>query len=213
MNPIAEEIKSYYGVKDEPEVILHYGMKYRSGRYPYGSGEDPYQHNRDFLGRVDELKKQGWTETAENIKKAFGENVTISDYRNEKKWCEYERRLRDVETAKRLRDKEGLGPTEIGRRMGINESTVRSLLNPDSEARMKIAKETADFLKERVDNSRHGMIDVGVGTEKQLSLEKGLNISKEMLNAALYGLEGDGSKFNVSPNLKGAPASSKNILE
>ena len=192
MNPIAEEIKSYYGVKDEPEVILHYGMKYRSGRYPYGSGEDPYQHNRDFLGRIDELKKQGWTETAENIKKAFGENVTISDYRNEKKWCEYERRLRDVETAKRLRDKEGLGPTEIGRRMGINESTVRSLLNPDSEARMKIAKETADFLKDKVDNSRHGMIDVGVGTEKQLSLEKNLRISKEMLNAALYGLEGDG---------------------
>lgn len=186
MNPIAEEILSYYGSKDESDVILHYGMKYRSGRYPYGSGDDPYQHGRDFLGRIDELKKQGWTETAENIKKEFGENVTLSDYRNEKKWCEYERRLRNVETAKRLRDKEGLGNTEIGRRMGINESTVRSLLNPDSEAKMKIAKDTADFLKSKVDENEHGMLDVGKGTELRL------RVSKEMLNAALYGLEGDG---------------------
>lgn len=186
MNPIAEEILSYYGSKDESDVILHYGMKYRSGRYPYGSGDDPYQHGRDFLGRIDELKKQGWTETAENIKKEFGENVTLSDYRNEKKWCEYERRLRNVETAKRLRDKEGLGPTEIGRRMGVNESTVRSLLNPDSEAKMKIAKDTADFLKSKVDENEHGMLDVGKGTELRL------RVSKEMLNAALYGLEGDG---------------------
>lgn len=186
MNPIAEEILGYYGSKDDSDVILHYGMKYRSGRYPYGSGEDPYQHGRDFLGRIEELKKQGWTETAENIKKEFGENVTLSDYRNEKKWCEYERRLRNVETAKRLRDKEGLGPTEIGRRMGINESTVRSLLNPDSEAKMKIAKDTADFLKSKVDENEHGMLDVGKGTELRL------RVSKEMLNAALYGLEGDG---------------------
>lgn len=186
MNPIAEEILGYYGSKDDSDVILHYGMKYRSGRYPYGSGEDPYQHGRDFLGRIEELKKQGWTETAENIKKEFGENVTLSDYRNEKKWCEYERRLRNVETAKRLRDKEGLGPTEIGRRMGINESTVRSLLNPDSEAKMKIAKDTADFLKSKVDENEHGMLDVGKGTELHL------RVSKEMLNAALYGLEGDG---------------------
>lgn len=184
MNPIAEEILGYYGSKDDSDVILHYGMKYRSGRYPYGSGEDPYQHGRDFLGRIEELKKQGWTETAENIKKEFGENVTLSDYRNEKKWCEYERRLRNVETAKRLRDKEGLGPTEIGRRMGINESTVRLLLNPDSAAKMKIAKDTADFLKSHVDEK--GMVDVGKGTELRL------RVSKEMLNAALYGLEGDG---------------------
>lgn len=186
MNPIAEEILGYYGSKDDSDVILHYGMKYRSGRYPYGSGEDPYQHGRDFLGRIEELKKQGWTETAENIKKEFGENVTLSDYRNEKKWCEYERRLRDAETAKRLRDKEGLGPTEIGRRMGINESTVRLLLNPDSAVKMKIAKNTADILKKKVDESEYGMLDVGKGTELSL------RVSKEMLNAALYGLEGDG---------------------
>lgn len=58
MSSIAEEIKACYGVSDKPkEELLHYGMPFRSGRYPYGSGEDPYQHHRDFLGRVQELKK------------------------------------------------------------------------------------------------------------------------------------------------------------
>ena len=52
------------------DILMHYGMPRRSGRYPWGSGDEPYQRNRDFLSRVEELKKQGWTETAENIKKA-----------------------------------------------------------------------------------------------------------------------------------------------
>lgn len=47
MNPIAEEI------------LMHYGMPRRSGRYPWGSGENPYQHSGDFLSRIDELKSQG----------------------------------------------------------------------------------------------------------------------------------------------------------
>ena len=64
------------------DELMHYGMPRRSGRYPWGSGEDPYQHGGDFLSRVDELKKQGWTETPENIKEAFG--LTTTQYRTEK---------------------------------------------------------------------------------------------------------------------------------
>lgn len=192
MNPIAEEILSYFGTSDD-ESLAHYGMPRRSGRYPWGSGEDPYQHGgQDFLSRVEELKKKGWTETAENIKKEFGENVTLSDYRNEKTWCKYERRLYQVERAKSLRA-DGKGYTEIGREMGISESTVRSLLDSDSESRMKIAANTADFLRKQVDEK--GMIDVGVGVELDLSkmgIAKGLNISRDMLKTALYKLKGEG---------------------
>lgn len=39
------------------EVLMHYGMPRRSGRYPWGSGENPYQHSGDFLSRVYELRK------------------------------------------------------------------------------------------------------------------------------------------------------------
>lgn len=163
------------------EVLMHYGMPRRSGRYPWGSGENPYQHGRDFLSRVEELKKQGWAETPENIKNEFG--LTTTQYRIEKALAKDERRMLDVARAKSLRE-DGLGPTEIGREMGISESTVRSLLNEKSEARMTEAKKTAEFIKQQIDEK--GMIDVGTGVEREL------NISKEKLNQALYILEREG---------------------
>ena len=50
------------------DMLMHYGMPRRSGRYPWGSGENPYQHSRDFITRVDELRKSGYTYTDENGK-------------------------------------------------------------------------------------------------------------------------------------------------
>lgn len=167
------------------DELLHYGMPRRSGRYPWGSGDDAYQHgSRDFLGRVEELKKSGWTETPENIKNEFG--LTTTQYRIEKSLAKDERRMLQVARAKSL-TKDGKTPTEIGREMGVNESTVRSWLNDKSEARMKQSMETAEFLKKRLDEVwDDGMIDVGTGVEREL------NISKEKLNQALYLLERDG---------------------
>lgn len=164
------------------EELMHYGIKRRSGRYPWGSGDDGYQRNNgDFLSRVEELKKSGWTETTENIRNTFG--LTTSQYRTEKAIAKDERRALQVATAKAL-TKDGLGATEIGRKMGIPESTVRSLLNENSEARMNKAREIADTLKKRVDEV--GMVDVGTGVEREL------RISKEKLNQALYLLEKEG---------------------
>lgn len=188
MNRVTEEILEYYAVstigEDSEYIIKHYGMPRRSGRYPWGSGEDPYQHGSDFLSRVNALKDQGWTETAENIKNEFGEDMTVSRYRMEKKWAADQRRMYDVATAKRLKDKEGLGNTEIGKRMGVNESTVRSWLNEDSEVRMNQARKTADIIKKNIDEK--GMIDVGKGVNVELG------VSNEMLNQALFILEKEG---------------------
>ncbi len=182
MNHVAEEMRSYYGVANDPSKLEHYGMPRRSGRYPWGSGDDPYQHaSRDFLGRIEELKKSGWIETPENIKKEFG--LTTTQYRMEKAIAKDERRSLDVARAKSLKE-DGLGATEIGRKMGINESTVRSLLNNKSEAKMNEAKEMAKFIKEQVD--KNGMVDVGTGVEREL------RISQEKLNQALYLLEREG---------------------
>ena len=61
MNPIAEDISRYIGCSEwDEEKLAHYGVKRRSGRYPWGSGDNPYQHGKDFLARIDELKKDGW---------------------------------------------------------------------------------------------------------------------------------------------------------
>lgn len=172
MNPIAEEMN---------DILMHYGMPRRSGRYPWGSGDNPYQHSMDFLGRIEELKKQGWSETPENIMNEFG--LTTTQYRAQKALAKDERRAYDVARAKSLRD-DKLGATEIGRIMGIPESSVRSLLDPKAEERMKQARQTADFIREQID--KKGMIDVGTGVEREL------NISKEKLNQALAILESEG---------------------
>lgn len=205
MNPVAEEIESYLGVgsMSDEEYLEHYGMPRRSGRYPWGSGDEPYQHSRDFLGRVEEMRKSGFTYTDPKTgKKYTGDNAiakslgySSTDFRTVYAIAKDERRVDRVATVKRLKEKEGMNTSEIARKMGINESTVRSLLNSDSESRMKQARETANFLKKRLDESRHGMLDVGVGVDRELK------ISKEKLDQALfilqaeYGCEVYGGRF------------------
>ena len=183
MNVIAEEIKSYIGsaqMSDE-EFLEHYGIPRRSGRYPWGSGEDPYQHEPDFLSRVEKLKAKGWKETPENIKKEFG--LTTSQYRIEKSICNDERKALDIAKAKSLKA-DGLSTSEIGRRMGVNESTVRGWFDQERKARYNQSKATAEFLKKQVDKKK--MIDVGKNTEFDL------NVSREKLDTALYLLEREG---------------------
>lgn len=183
MNPIAKEMSTYLGTAKmtDEEFLAHIGMPRRSGRYPWGSGKDPYQHGTDFLSRVEELKKQGWTETPENIKKEFG--ITTTQYRIEKTICNNERRAYQVATAKALQ-KDGLNTSEIGRKMGVNESTVRSWFNQESESKMLQAQKTADFLKEQVNTKK--MVDVGSEVERELG------VSRQKLDTALYLLEREG---------------------
>lgn len=191
MSSVLDEMRAVLeGNEDE---LMHYGTKYHSGRYPYGSGEDPYQHEGDFLTRIDRLKKEGFKETAEEVQREFG--MKLEEYRNEKYWAEYTRREQQVVKAKSLKDK-GLGYSAIGREMGLRESTVRSLLDTRSEAKMLAAKQTADFLKEQVANK--GMIDVGKDAERYINVGEGaeakLGISRTKLDQALYALEAEGYK-------------------
>lgn len=169
---------------DKPPLdeLIHYGMPRRSGRYPWGSGKDPYQHSTDFLGRIDELTKNGMSE--KQIAESMG--LTTTQLRIQKSMAKEERRSLEVARAKGLREK-GYSLQAIADEMGYkNDSSVRSLLNDKSEARMNQAKSTADFLKKQVDEK--GMIDVGAGVEREL------NVSREKLNQALYMLEMEGYK-------------------
>lgn len=193
MNPVAEDIESYIGsgsMTDE-EHIEHYGIKRRSGRYPWGSGKEPYQSGRDFLGRVEEMRKSGFTYTDENGKKWTGDpaiakslGYSTTDFRTVYAIAKDERRADMVATAHRLKEKEGMNTSEIGRKMGINESSVRSLLDPNSEYKTKQSRETANYLKDQVDKKK--MVDVGAGVERDL------NVSKEKLDQALFILQAEG---------------------
>ena len=165
------------------DVLAHYGVKRRSGRYPWGSGENPYQRSGDFMSRADTLKKQGLSE--KEIAKGMGFEST-TDYRYAYSIAKNERRKLQVDTAKSLRE-DGLGASEIGRKMGLPESTVRSLLNTDSEARMTMAERTADTLKKEI--KEKGYLDVGAGVERELG------VSRQNFEQALRRLEYEG--YNV----------------
>ena len=67
MNSVTEDILSYFGCSewDEGETLAHYGKGHldggHSGRYPWGSGDDPYQSSTerrtDFLDHLKTLRK------------------------------------------------------------------------------------------------------------------------------------------------------------
>lgn len=172
MNPFME--------KPPLDELMHYGVKRRSGRYPWGSGDNPYQHSGDFLSRVQELRKQGLKET--DIVAALGLDST-TQLRVAYSVAKNERRRLDVATAKSLQE-DGLNPTEIGRKMGINESSVRSLLNEDSARRMNQAEQTAEILKKELAQKK--VLDVGAGVARQMG------VSEKTLQEAIYMLEAEG---------------------
>lgn len=160
---------------------LQYGTPRHSGRYPWGSGDNPYQRNGDFLSRVAEYKEKGLSET--EIVKAMGLKST-AQLRAKISIADTERRMYDIERAKSLREK-GYGPTKIGEIMGgLNESTVRGLLDPGAEERAKALRNTADFLKEQIKNKE--FIDVGTGVELDL------NITDTKLKTSIAMLEEEG---------------------
>ncbi len=88
MNPVVEEMMAI--LEGDEDALMHYGMPRRSGRYPWGSGENGYQHGRDFLGRVEEMRKSGFTYTDEKGKTWTGDTaiakslgMSTTDFRTE----------------------------------------------------------------------------------------------------------------------------------
>ena len=160
--------------------LMHYGMPRRSGRYPWGSGEDPYQHSGDFASRVQELRRQGLSDR--EVAQAVGCKTT-TELRT-KYSREISKRRADQIASARSMLADGHTQAEVARAMDIPESTLRSLLNERSEARTNAASKAADALRAIVQEK--GMIDVGTGVERELG------ISREKLTQALAILEEEG---------------------
>lgn len=147
------------------DVIKHIGVPRRSGRYPWGSGDNPYQRSKNFLAYVDEMKAKGMSEV--EIAKGMGMNTR--QLRERRANARATKRAADAALAVRLKEK-GYSNVAIGERMGINESSVRSLLDKSIQERANQTANTAKVLKEAVDNK--GLIDIGVGTEQYMGVSR-----------------------------------------
>ena len=193
MNDVVKEIVGY--ITHSGVSILDGAPGRGSGRYPLGSGENPHQHGSDdFLSRVQKLRDQNFNFTDPETGKRYSGDTAIAkslglsttQFRVELQYANHMRKQQLREQARALLDK-GYSRTEVAKELGFNnESSIRSLLNENSESRMLAAQKTAAFLKEKIDE--HGMVDVGVG------IERSLGVSKEKLKEALYILEKDGYK-------------------
>lgn len=146
-----------------------------SGRYGWGTGENPGQHQFDFLSEVKTLKKRGLKD-AEIAKMLLGQKGVMKD--GTPIWCNTTdlraelaietKRNRQEKRARALAlyDKYKGNASAVGREMGINESSVRSLLDPIIAERTNKYEDTANMLREKVEEK--GMIDVSKATEYTL---------------------------------------------
>lgn len=147
------------------DELMHYGTPRHSGRYPWGSGENPYQSSTGLYGMAKQLKSQGMSD--KEIAESFG--MSTREYKSAYSNAKNEVRAANRAEALRLKDK-GYSNTAIGKRMGVNESTVRSWMDEDIAERSSISKNTAKALKSAVDDKKY--IDIGGGVENQMGISR-----------------------------------------
>lgn len=132
-------------------TIEHYGVKRRSGRYPWGSGGD-------LLQQVDSLKAKGLNE--KEIAAGFGMSTT--ELRSQKTLV-----LGAQKEAMRLnviRQKEsGMSIAAISREFNIPASTVADMLKPHANMKFRVIQKMANLMKKMIGKDK--FIDVGDGTE------------------------------------------------
>ena len=186
MNPIEKDIRSYYGVPPEESILSHYGTKRHSGRYPWGSGDSPYQHSGDFLSRIETLKKKGLSET--EILKAINDTLPkeyqmgLTELRIAKSKAGHDRKALEYDQIRSLKE-DGLGWTEIANKLGMSESSVRSKYKGGAGEKASQAEKIAETLKKEVD--KKGMVDISEGANLTLG------VSESKLDEAAYILEAE----------------------
>ena len=186
MNPIEKDLRSYFGITSESNILEHYGTKRHSGRYPWGSGDNPYQHSGDFLSRVEELKKKGLSE--KEILKTINDSLPdeykmgLTEFRTARQKAGHDRKALEYDQIRALKD-DGLGWKEIGDKLGMSESSVRSKYNNAIGEKASQAEKIAATLKEEVD--KKGMIDISEGANQVLG------VSESKLDEAAYILEAE----------------------
>ena len=167
-------------VNVDSEYLAHYGILRKSGRYPWGSSTNQSTRNRSFLDYVDDLRTRlGYSEV--QIAETIG--ISTTQLRAAKTIAKAEQKQSNISMAQRLKDK-GMGNVEIGRRMGINESSVRALLKPGEQDKADVLSTVSNMLKDEVAQKKY--LDVGTGVEQHIG------ISETKLKAAVANLQEEG---------------------
>lgn len=162
------------------EELIHYGTSLASGRFPKGSGEDPYQHgDESFLSRVKQYKDKGLSQ--KEIAECFG--MSINSYRAKLSAESNAKKRHDIELVKKLRDK-GMSVTAIAERTGFPRTTIDGWIKEKTARNVSVLNNTMNTLKDEVSDKKYLMISSGA--------EVNLNISATRLNNAVKSLKEEG---------------------
>lgn len=176
---------------------MHYGVGHleggKSGRYPWGSGENPYQRLETFMSSYKKLKDQGmddetisqswgmpvaqaFIEASNALQKDYGKSraevarmwgITSTEF--DAKKAIYTAQLDSMNRNRAINLREhGYSKTKIGEIMGVSEGTVRNWLAQDESRKQKILDESTKVLRDAVKEKSY--IQVGAGVEARLGI-------------------------------------------
>lgn len=168
------------------DFLAHYGRSRTdgapvgSGRYPLGSGEDPHQHEDTFLRRMYAAEDRGLND--KQIAEEMG--MKLSEYKKMKSVALDQEKLARTMAVVKMVEQDGLGWTEIGKIMGKNESSIRSMYTAYKKGNATRTTNTAQALKRSVDEA--GVIDISEGIENYMQ------VTRTRLDSAVKSLEAEG---------------------
>ena len=154
-----------------------------SGRYGSGTGKNPGQHQYTFMSEVKRYRAKGMKD--EDIAKVLlGPDATSTSLRNEIAIQRTNARRADTARARELLIQCNGNVSEVGRRMGKSESSIRKLLDPDLISNNDKYLNTANYLKQKI--AEKGVLNISPGTEISM------NVTANTLKNAVYMLEKEG---------------------
>lgn len=190
-----------------------------SGRYGFGTGDNPFQREPFSAHLVTAMQKDGMTnkDIANLLKDAGFDDVEIYRKFHKLGWkatdiadsldmkttrlrakiaIAKDKEMADNTAAALHMHDEGLSNTEIARRLGVTEGTIRNYLNPTIDRRNSALRDTADKLKDLVEEKKY--IDIGPGADLSLG------VTSTKLGVAVAMLEEEGyKKFYVRVDQQG----------
>lgn len=175
------------------DQLRHYGILRKSGRYPWGSGgrwgdgdeDTAVGRSRAFYGMVNHLKAQRVPEVA--IAQAMG--LTVQDLRSTKSLARQEIIQDETQTAVRLREK-SMSVNAIAEQTGMSPATVRLRLKNSENLKENTIRTTAEVIRSAVD--KHGIVDIGKGTEYHVATSTKMGVADTKLKAAIALLHDEG---------------------
>ncbi len=109
-----DDYHAHFKLLEKGAHLEHYGILRESGRYPWGSGNNPAQRSKTFIDTLAELRAEGLSDV--EIARGFSTEeypFTVKQLREVNTIARAEKKQADIAYATRLKDK-GYSPRAIG---------------------------------------------------------------------------------------------------